>query len=168
MQMSKLNWRLRELLFSVVRPLFHVGVRATSNLTGKLRPLGEHEGAVVVVRRPKAVPPASLWVGYAETAEDYLADGRADAETVFALLARHGIAPPRVALDLGCAAGRMTRHFPRGQGSEIWGADVSAPHVLWCQQNLPELNFVTVSTARAHHPQMVALARPRDVRRPVP
>jgi ubiquinone/menaquinone biosynthesis C-methylase UbiE len=147
MEISRLNWRLREMLFSLARPLFHVGVRATSNLTGKLRPLGEHDRAVVVVRRPEAVPPPSLWVGYAETAEDYLADGRADMEAVLGLLARHGISQPQVALDLGCAAGRMTRHFPRGEGSEIWGADISAPHVVWCQQNLPDLNFVTISTA---------------------
>ena len=146
--MSRLNWRVRELIFAIVRPLFHLGVRASPHLAGKLVPLAGHGDSFVQKRRAKEeVPPAGLWVGYADSAEEFLADGRADMDSVVALLERHGVALPRVVLDLGCAAARMTRHVPRVEGSEIWGADLSAPHVNWCQRNLPDLNFVTVSTA---------------------
>nr|WP_166177289.1 class I SAM-dependent methyltransferase [Altererythrobacter segetis] len=146
--MSKFNWRVRELIFALVRPLFHLGIRATSHVTGKLRPLDESGSPVVLTRGEREeVPPRRLWVGYLGTSEEYLAEGRADMEAVVSLLAAKGISHPRVALDLGCAAGRMTRHFPRTEESEIWGADISAPHIFWCQRNLPELNFVTVSTA---------------------
>jgi SAM-dependent methyltransferase len=148
MRLEKLNWRLREAIFAVVRPLFHLGIRATSHVTGKLRPLDER-GSPVVLRRGERqeVPPADLWVGYAETAEQFLADGRTDMDSVAALLARNSVPVPQVALDLGCAAGRMTRFFPRSESSEIWGADISAPHIAWCERNLPDLNFVTISTA---------------------
>jgi SAM-dependent methyltransferase len=144
----RVNWRLRDAIFAVARPLFNVGLRATSHVTGKLQPL-RAQGGPVVVRRGEAgsVPPQNLWVGYADTDEDFLADGRKDMDSVVALLARNGVAQPIVVLDLGCAAARMTRHFPRSQESEIWGADISAPHIDWCQRHLPDLNFVTVSTA---------------------
>jgi SAM-dependent methyltransferase len=146
--MSKLNWRVRELIFSVVRPLFHLGVRASPHVAGKLRPLAEGGGLVVLGRGEREeVPPRRQWLGYAETGEEFLADGRADMDSVVALLARNEVPLPLVVLDLGCGGGRMIRHFPRREGSEIWGADVDAAQVVWCQRNLPELNFVTVSTA---------------------
>jgi SAM-dependent methyltransferase len=147
MRFSKLNWRMREFVFAIARPLFHVGIRATSNMTGKLRPLAERGGTVVLAGKREDVPPSDLWIGYAETGEEFLSDGRADMDAVVALLASNRVALPGVVLDLGCGAARMTRHFPRSGDSEIWGADISAPHVTWCQRNLPDLNFVTVSTA---------------------
>jgi SAM-dependent methyltransferase len=146
--MSKLDRRVREAILAIARPLFHVGVRASPHIAGKLRPLAERSGVVVQKRGElEDVPPPALWVGYADNAEDYVACGREDMASVIALLERNGIELPKVALDLGCAAARMTRHFPRTADSEIWGADLSAPHINWCQRNLPELNFVTVSTA---------------------
>ena len=63
------------------------------------------------------------------------------------LLAANDIPVPRVVLDLGCGGGRMVRFFPRSEGSEIWGADVHAEQIVWCQRNLPGINFVTVTTA---------------------
>jgi SAM-dependent methyltransferase len=145
---SKLPWRVRELLFSLVRPPFHLGVRASPHLTGKVNPLAGHGDSFVQRRGEKEeVPPPDLWVGYAESAQEFLADGRANMDAVVGLIERNGIALPRVVLDLGCAAGRMTRHFPRAEGSEIWGADLSAPHINWCQRNLPDFHFVTISSA---------------------
>ena len=146
--MVEIYWRLREIVFALARSLFLLGLRATPHLTGKLRPLGARGGTVVLSGGERGeIPPRSFWLGYAATGEDYIAGGRADMEAILALLARHHVPQPRVVLDLGCAAGRMTRHFPRSEGSEIWGADIRAAHIAWCQRNLPELNFVTVSTA---------------------
>jgi ubiquinone/menaquinone biosynthesis C-methylase UbiE len=53
----------------------------------------------------------------------------------------------RTVLDFGCGAGRMLRHFPRQEGSEIWGVDISAEHVAWCREHLTAMNFATVTTA---------------------
>jgi len=54
-------------------------------------------------------------------------------------------------LDLGCGAGRMLRWLD-GVGAEVWGSDVSAPHIVWCQQNLsPPYRFLT-NTSSPHLP----------------
>lgn len=50
-------------------------------------------------------------------------------------------------LEFGCAAGRMLRFFPPG-GSELWGVDIKAEPIAWCQQHLsPPLMFATTTTA---------------------
>jgi len=141
------GWRLREWLFAAVRPFFRLGLTSSHVVTGKVRPLAEHGNSLVRFRaEPETVPPRRLWEGYTQTPEDYIAEGREDMEAVFALLARHGIERPRVAMDLGCAAGRMIRHFPRDEDGELWGLDISGPHIAWCEQNLPGINFCVVST----------------------
>lgn len=146
--MSRHLWRLREALFSLARPLFDVGLQASPRVAGKLRPFAPRGGTFVLDRQEREeVPPEEFWLGYSDSAEDYLAAGRVDMDSVIALLRANGVAVPRVALDLGCASGRMIRHFPRTAQSEIWGADIRSSHIAWCQRNLPELNFVTVSTA---------------------
>lgn len=148
MTLSGMKWRVRALAYSLVRPLFQLGVRASSHMTGKIRPVAERSGMFVLKHGPaQHAPPPDLWIGYAATAEEFVAAGRTDMDSVMSLLAANGVATPRVALDLGCAAGRMTRHFPCEEGSEIWGADISAPHIHWCQRHLPEMNFVAITTA---------------------
>lgn len=142
------SWKLRELVLRLLRPLFRLGLQSAPVVVGKLRPLAGHgsEG-VLGGGNSEDVPPPELWENYADDPAQYLADGRVDMDSVMALLAKHGIAQPRVAMDLGCAAGRMVRHFPRGEGAEVWGADIGGPYIAWCQRNLPGINFVTVSTA---------------------
>ena len=52
-------------------------------------------------------------------------------------------------LDLGCAAARMLRFYPYSSDkSELWGADVEARHISWCQQHLgsPFLFFTTTTS----------------------
>lgn len=146
--MSSLHWRIREPILAIARRLFHVGVRASPHVAGKLRPLSESSGTVVLARGPREeAPPPHLWLGYAESADEFLAGGRANMESVLSLLAANGVEVPRVVLDLGCGGGRMVRFFPRSEDSEIWGADVHAEQIVWCQRNLPGINFVTVTTA---------------------
>jgi SAM-dependent methyltransferase len=97
------------------------------------------------------IPPEWLWLGYADTAPDFLESGRRDVATMSSLLREGGAAPESMArvLDLGCGAARMLRFFP-GDGDRVerWGADISATHIAWCQEHLdPPFRFVTVSTA---------------------
>jgi len=51
-------------------------------------------------------------------------------------------------LDFGCGAGRMLRWLAYlADECELWGADVSAEHILWCQQHLsPPFRFVTTTS----------------------
>jgi ubiquinone/menaquinone biosynthesis C-methylase UbiE len=91
-----------------------------------------------------AVPPEELWLGY-----DYLAHGEAHVRTMWEIAAASGYAPrpgDRI-LDLGCGSGRMIRHLrPISDACEIWGADISAPHIAWCRQHLsPPFHFVTTT-----------------------
>jgi ubiquinone/menaquinone biosynthesis C-methylase UbiE len=46
------------------------------------------------------------------------------------------------------ASGRMIRWLAnRAAECEIWGVDISARHVAWCQENMsPPFNFATVTT----------------------
>jgi ubiquinone/menaquinone biosynthesis C-methylase UbiE len=52
-------------------------------------------------------------------------------------------------MELGCAAGRMLRWLVKeSEHSELWGTDLSAEHILWCQQNLsPPFSFATTTAA---------------------
>ena len=102
------------------------------------------------------VPPQKLWVavgpgGYGRTDEDYLSLGQKQVATIHDLLARVGGRLPaegRV-LDFGCASGRLIRWFSdQARSGEVWGVDISAEHIVWCQQNLsPPFHFCTTTTA---------------------
>ncbi len=96
------------------------------------------------------VPPSELWLGY-----NYPAHGRLHVDAMLETVAAAGLAfePGDRILDLGCGAGRMIRHLaPLARSCEIWGADISAEHILWCQRNLsPPFHFLT-STKVPHLP----------------
>lgn len=88
------------------------------------------------------VPPRELWLGY-----NYPVHGQQHVATMLDALAAQGFttaAGDRI-LDVGCGAGRMIRHLaPLAERCEIWGADISAEHILWCQRNLsPPFHFLT-------------------------
>ncbi|HEY0312495.1 MAG TPA: methyltransferase domain-containing protein [Allosphingosinicella sp.] len=96
------------------------------------------------------VPPEDLWLGY-----KYPAHGAFHVRTMLEIAEASGFtlqAGDRV-LDLGCGAGRMIRHLaPFARSCEIWGADISARHIYWCQRNLtPPFHFLT-STKTPHLP----------------
>jgi len=102
------------------------------------------------------VPPRNLWValgagGYGATDEEYLEIGRRTVERFVGLLEANAAVLRDGAriLDFGCASGRLTRWFAdRAQNGEVWGVDISAEHVIWCQQNLsPPFHFCTTTTA---------------------
>ena len=97
------------------------------------------------------VPPVDLWEGYASTPEEYLAGGRHEMAIMVKILSQAGTSPQELTkvLDFGCAAGRMLRFYPRHEGtSELWGVDINAKHINWCQLNLgPPFFFATTTTA---------------------
>lgn len=104
---------------------------------------------------PQPVPPRELWAGYGTTAESYLASGAEDCETMRRLLADSGalIEDADRILDLGCAAGRMIRHLadltPRIQ---VWGCDIWADAISWCQGALSPPFWFATTTVFPHLP----------------
>ena len=100
------------------------------------------------------VPPRDLWVGYAETENDYLSAGQSDVDRMLDILRQSSGSTLSLArvLDLGCAAGRMLRFLPRDDTSEHWGLDISAAHITWCQQYLSPPMLFAVNTTCPHLP----------------
>ena len=96
------------------------------------------------------VPPKELWLGYGTTAEVYLEAGRHHVNRMLQITEGSGWSLPADArvMDFGCGAGRMARWLvEKVPDGEIWGTDISAPHITWCQQNLtPPIHFVTTTT----------------------
>lgn len=143
----------------LLRVMAHKGILGNPYISGKYVPIKENATHFVLERscrdtgqqRGLPVPPQSLWEGWGPTAEDYLASGSVDVETMLQILSRAGEIAANFArvLDLGCAAGRMLRFFPSASdNSERWGVDIKAKHIAWCQTNLaPPFRFVTTTTS---------------------
>ena len=94
------------------------------------------------------IPPEELLLGY--SADSYLETGARDVEVMLDVLREGGGDPASVrrVLELGSGPARLTRAVPRHEGGEVWGVDISAPHIRWCQNHLsPPLRFATVTTA---------------------
>jgi ubiquinone/menaquinone biosynthesis C-methylase UbiE len=108
------------------------------------RPVNEAEPADL------PIPPEHLWIGY-----DYPAGGKAHVRRMLEIVEESGaaFAPGDRILDLGCGAGRMIRHLRHlARSCEIWGCDISAEHIFWCQSYLsPPFNFF-VNTKVPHLP----------------
>ena len=96
-----------------------------------------------------AVPPANLRPGYS-TAEEHLALGRQDVDSMLYVLLQSGFefADGQRILDFGCGSGRMIRYLNDLSGRcEVWGTDINAEQIVWCQQNLsPPFKFATTTT----------------------
>jgi SAM-dependent methyltransferase len=97
------------------------------------------------------VPPKPLWLHYGATADEYLALGEAHVSTMISIANTSGFAlrEGNRVLDFGCGAGRMIRWLHKFAGRcEIWGVDINARCIKWCQQNLsPPFKFATITTA---------------------
>jgi ubiquinone/menaquinone biosynthesis C-methylase UbiE len=97
------------------------------------------------------LPPQDLWAGYGTTAEYFLNSGQVDVDSMKRLLVSTGYRLQNVnrLLDFGCASGRMVRWFADiAKRSEVWGVDISARHIGWCQEHLsPPFKFAAVTTA---------------------
>ena len=102
-----------------------------------------------------AIPPRSLQMSYGGSQQGYLDRGEEDIAKMRAVLevAGHPFADGQKILEFGVAGGRMLRWlFDLTDRCEIWGADIDARYIVWCQQNLsPPFHFVTTSGS-AHLP----------------
>ncbi len=96
------------------------------------------------------IPPRELWWGYGKTADEYVTSGKEHVATMLGILqkANFQLKGGQRILDYGCAGGRMIRHFADIPGQyEVWGTDISAEHITWCQQHLsPPFDFATTTT----------------------
>jgi hypothetical protein len=97
------------------------------------------------------IPPQELWEDYGIAAEYFLSSGKTDIDQMKEILCLSDfrIQDGNRILDLGCAAGRMIRWlYENADRCEIWGMDISARHIVWCQDHLsPPFNFATITTA---------------------
>jgi SAM-dependent methyltransferase len=140
--------KARSTVLSPVRRLVRSSLILSPSISGKLISLSDrHSNFVQPKREAEDVPPRELWENYAFTEEAYLESGQRDVAAVLDAVEPFLAEWPRVALDFGCAAARMLRFFPAEKDSELWGVDINAEHVSWCQRHLPRLNFATTSTA---------------------
>jgi ubiquinone/menaquinone biosynthesis C-methylase UbiE len=96
------------------------------------------------------VPPMNIWQGYGNSIEQFLTGARIHCKTMRDILNQSDFpieAGYRI-LDFGCGAGRMIRTFDDvAEQCEIWGVDINAEHIIWCQKNLsPPFHFATTTT----------------------
>jgi len=96
------------------------------------------------------LPPQYLRLGYGAADELWLNGGKVDIDNMMTVVnsANFGLRKGNRVLDFGCGPGRMIRWFATlAEECEIWGIDISARHIVWCQENLnPPFNFTTVTT----------------------
>jgi len=102
------------------------------------------------------IPPKDLWLGYGSTPTEYVDSGKQDVTKMLSILEDIGItldSSSKPILDLGCGGGRMIRHLQQyATNAEIWGLDISAPHINWLKTHLsPPFNFA-VNTTIPHLP----------------
>jgi len=102
------------------------------------------------------IPPEHLRkVSSGESDEVFINSGKDCVDKMQNILSASGFAiqPGIRVLDFGCGAGRVIRWFyDVADGCEMWGADISAEHIIWLQRHLsPPFRFVTI-TATPHLP----------------
>lgn len=104
--------------------------------------------------RALPVPPVHLLLGHVD-GEQYLEWGQLHADNMRGILDQAGFVftPGARILDFGCGAARLMRWLlDVAEGCSIWGVDIRAEHIFWCQENLsPPFNFL-VSTIHPHLP----------------
>jgi SAM-dependent methyltransferase len=100
-----------------------------------------------------AVPPKSLWTGYGESADEYLASGRRDVATMLDMLRAADYIPQRgeSVLDFGCHAGRMLRWMPVEDGITYWGVDTDGAIIRYCEESFPSPPFNFAVTTEVPH-----------------
>ncbi len=165
---------VRSRLINAVRPMVEALVNQrllpmdsrildNSFITGKLLPYNtaSTDYVVKVEKDEKAsssrlpVPPMAYWEGYADSEKDYLACGEQDMAVMLRILSKANESPHTLTkvLDLGCAAGRMLRHYPAvNEKSELWGSDINAKYINWCQQNFEDPFYFITNTTAPHLP----------------
>ncbi|MDR3639322.1 MAG: class I SAM-dependent methyltransferase [Isosphaeraceae bacterium] len=101
------------------------------------------------------VPPQELWEGYATRPSEYLEGGQRDVKTMMEILGSSGLVLEKGArlIEIGCAGGRMLRWFADfATEGEVWGTDIDAQSIKWCQLHLSPPFFFTTVTTSPHLP----------------
>ncbi len=99
------------------------------------------------------IPPEKFWHWYdTESEAKYLAGGEIQANRFrkAALSAGFQFNPGEKVLDFGCSGARVTRWFAEeaNRGVDIWGCDIDAAAIEWCQKNLmPPFKFFANTTS---------------------
>jgi ubiquinone/menaquinone biosynthesis C-methylase UbiE len=100
------------------------------------------------------VPPDHFLWGY--TRESFLLWGERDVQTMRKISEASGftLEGAKRILDFGCGPGRMIRWLTSltDKGREIWGADMFAESIVWCQQHLSPPFWFTTTTSLPHLP----------------
>lgn len=96
------------------------------------------------------IPPKEYWFPFMASAEEYLSSGRDHVEKMKRITEASGFSfrEGKRILDFGCAAGRMLRWLKDdSKECEIWGVDIRAEFIAWCQRHLsPPFRFGTTTT----------------------
>lgn len=96
------------------------------------------------------IPPMSLSAGYCNNQKDYIITGQTHFDEMIKALNSTGfkVKEGMKIYEFGCAAGRVLRCFSKFSGKvEMWGSDISAPAIHWCQHHLtPPFNFFVNTT----------------------
>jgi SAM-dependent methyltransferase len=107
-------------------------------------------------RDPHQIPIAADREGYyGDSHYDWWLSGLYDYFAVTRTLAGLGqsLAPGESVFELGCASGRVLRHFVCQRNDlEVWGADINLRHVEWVRNFLPRRIKVFQNTALPHLP----------------
>jgi SAM-dependent methyltransferase len=102
-----------------------------------------------------AIPPRDLWLGYGDSKDEYLSDGKTHVTRMLELINASGFsfAKGNRVLELGCASGRMIRHLKfLSETCEIWGTDIGGAHICWAKQHLSPPFHFALTTTRPHLP----------------
>ena len=101
------------------------------------------------------VPPREYWAYYCTSEDTYLASGEEDVTVIRKLLKESGapIEESGRILEVGCAGGRMIRLLADlTPAVQVWGCDIWASAILWCQDQLSPPFWFTVNTVVPHLP----------------
>lgn len=100
------------------------------------------------------IPPEELRLyRHGETA--YLETGRRTIQTMKDILAeqRIDLVSAKRILEFGCSNGRLLRWLAElSPRTQLWGCDISAPHIFWAQQHLSPPFHFTMNTTTPHLP----------------
>jgi SAM-dependent methyltransferase len=161
-KLLKLLWRAnpstQRAFLAKISDVVHESILRTPYLAAKFYPYQPKESSYVLRPAQEAqtdatglpIPPENLWWGYANTPEEYLAWGQDIVTKMKDVLQAVGVTlqPGNRILDFGCGSGIMIRWLlDLARAGEVWGVDISARHMAWCQQNLsPPFKFATTTS----------------------
>ncbi|MBE9141730.1 class I SAM-dependent methyltransferase [Planktothrix mougeotii] len=101
------------------------------------------------------IPPQEIMLVFVENEEYYLNSGKTQVQVMLSVLRDCGyfLKTGSRILDFGCASGRILRQLADlSEICEIWGTDINADCIAWCQQNMsPPFHFF-VGTTMPHLP----------------